>query len=69
MTIETLTDRVIRLEEQMRAIIERESTKQPTSFTKDWRKTVGMFRNDPIMGQIIEAGERVREEDRRQAQS
>ena len=34
---------------------------------KDWQRTVGMFRNDPIMEEIIEAGRRIREEDRQQA--
>ena len=36
---------------------------------KDWRRTVGMFRNDPVMKEIIEAGRRIREEDRQQVGS
>ncbi|MEI8374676.1 MAG: hypothetical protein WCJ35_17765 [Planctomycetota bacterium] len=30
-----------------------------------WRQTVGMFRDDPIVGEMIEEAERIREEDRR----
>jgi hypothetical protein len=30
-----------------------------------WRKTVGMFRGDPIFGEMIEEAQRLREEDRR----
>jgi len=33
----------------------------------DWQKTFGMFVGDPVMKEIIEAGRRIREEDRRQA--
>ena len=32
---------------------------------KDWRRTAGMFDGDPLMREIIEEGQRVREEDRR----
>src|SRR5437762_351176 len=31
----------------------------------DWRSTVGRFANDPIMKEIQEAGQKIREEDRR----
>ena len=30
-----------------------------------WRNTVGMFRGDPIVGEMIEEAQRIREEDRR----
>lgn len=33
---------------------------------KDWRRTVGMFDADPLMQAIIEEGQRIREENRRQ---
>ena len=69
MATETLTQRVLRLEEQMRTMLQKESASQAAPVVKDWRKTVGMFRDDPIMGQIIEAGRRIREEDRLRAQS
>lgn len=32
---------------------------------KDWRRTTGMFDGDPLMKEIIEEGQRVREKDRR----
>jgi len=31
----------------------------------DWMETVGMFRGDPIMAEILEEAARIREEDRR----
>ncbi len=36
---------------------------------KDWRRSVGMFDDDPIMKEIIEEGQRLREEDRKQTNS
>lgn len=69
MTTETLEQRVARLEEQMRVVVSgrADDGTVPPPPRKDWRRTVGMFRNDPIMEEIIEAGQRIREEDRRQA--
>jgi hypothetical protein len=64
MTTETLEQRVEHLEEQVRVLVgERQ---QPRS--KDWRRTIGMFDGDPVMKEIIDEGNRLREEDRRQAQ-
>ena len=34
---------------------------------KDWRTTVGMFTNDPVMKQIHEEGRKIREAEREQA--
>ena len=34
---------------------------------KNWRRTVGMFRGDPIMKQVIDEASRLREEERQQA--
>ena len=34
---------------------------------KDWQRTVGMFRGDPIMKQVIDEALRMREEERKQA--
>ncbi|MDQ2806257.1 MAG: hypothetical protein M3Z04_04950 [Chloroflexota bacterium] len=36
----------------------------PTRRPKDWRRTVGMFANDPIMEGIIAASNRIREAER-----
>jgi hypothetical protein len=35
---------------------------------KDWRSTVGMFDNDPVMRKIQEEGRKIREAERRKAQ-
>ena len=68
MATEALEQRVARLEEQMR-VMESRNHGNETAQPKDWRSTVGMFRNDPVMKEIIEAGHRIREDDRRQAES
>lgn len=68
MATEALEQRVARLEEQMRVMNDRQ-TGSETVPRKDWRSTVGMFRNDPVMKEIVEAGHRIREEDRQQAES
>ena len=36
---------------------------------KDWRRSVGMFDDDPIMKEIQEEGRKIREAERRDAQS
>lgn len=36
---------------------------------KDWQRTVGMFRGDPIMKEVIDEALRLREEERKQAHS
>ncbi|MEK6258601.1 MAG: hypothetical protein AABP62_08260 [Planctomycetota bacterium] len=69
MVIETLEQRVARLEEQMRVMVSSRADERAATPNKDWRRTVGMFRNDPVMKEIIEAGHRIREEDRQQAGS
>ena len=68
MTTEALEQRVARLEEQMRVMNDRQ-TGGEAAPRKDWRSTVGMFRNDPVMKEIVEAGHRIREDDRQQAKS
>ena len=35
----------------------------------DWRSAIGMFANDPVMKEIDIEGRRIREEDRKRAQS
>lgn len=69
MTTETLEQRVARLEAQMRVMVSGRADEGTAVPNKDWRRTVGMFRNDPVMKEIIEAGRRIREEDRQQAGS
>jgi hypothetical protein len=59
----TLEERVATLE-QLVAQLMRISEK--TTRKKDWRRTIGMFDDDPIMQEIVAEGRRLREEDSRQ---
>jgi hypothetical protein len=62
----TLEERVARLEQRIDDL----AGSKATSFqvpAKDWRRTVGMFRGDPIMKQVIDGALRLREEERRLA--
>ena len=61
---DTLEERLARVEQLVEGLVK--NSPRPKR-TKDWRRTVGMFRGDPIMGEIIEAGRRIREEDRQAA--
>ena len=64
MAQDTIESRVARLEEQMSQLIRgRIDEDQPPEDA--WEQTVGMFRGDPIVGEMIEEAERIREEDRR----
>lgn len=62
----TLDERMARVEHLVEELVRKSETPSPS---KDWRRTVGMFDGDPVMKEIIEAGRRIREEDRRQAPS
>jgi hypothetical protein len=57
-----LEQRVSKLEQMMDALLQNVDV---PAHKKDWRRTVGMFDDDPLMKEIIEEGQRVREEDRR----
>jgi hypothetical protein len=58
----TLEERVIKLERLVDMLLHRVDV---SARKKDWRRTAGMFDGDPFIGEIIKAGQRVREEDRR----
>ena len=58
----TLKERVIKLERLVNMLLQRVDV---SVRKKDWRRTAGMFDGDPLMREIIEEGQRVREEDRR----
>ena len=64
MSENTIEERVARLERLLDQLLTRASTSQ--AGRTDWRRTFGMFAGDPVMKEIIDAGRRVREEDRRQ---
>ena len=59
----TIEERVTRLEQLMDQLLQPNA--QPGR--DDWKRTFGMFAGDPIMKEIIEAGQRIREEDRAQS--
>jgi hypothetical protein len=62
----TLEERVTALEEAMAQLLSRSTA---AVGKKDWRSTLGMFADDPVMQEIDEEGRRIREADRQQAQS
>jgi len=61
----TLEERVVALEETVALLL---SQSDSVVSKKDWRSTLGMFADDPIMKEIDEEGRRIREADRQQAQ-
>jgi hypothetical protein len=65
MSQEALESRVARLEEQMSSLIGARTGERPAP--DEWRQTVGMFRGDAIVGEMIEEARRAREEERRRA--
>ena len=58
----TLEERVIKLERLVDMLLQ---CVDVSVRKKDWRRTAGMFDGDPLMREIVEEGQRVREEDRR----
>ena len=62
-----LEQRIPTLEQQMRDVLESiQSASSRDSVTKDWRESVGMFDDHPLMRQIDEAGQLIRQQDREQ---
>ena len=62
---DTLEERLARVEQLVEELVRK--SERPKR-EKDWRRTVGMFRGDPIMKEIIEEGRRIREADRVQTE-
>jgi hypothetical protein len=62
----TLEERVAQLEQRLDELAGGKASTTQTP-TKDWRRTVGMFRGDPIMKEVIDGALRLREEERRLA--
>jgi len=67
MSQQTLEERVAALEHQVEQLTKRLLPGEKLPPKKDWRSTVGMFANDPIMKEIQEEGRKIREADRRRA--
>ena len=62
----TIEERVAALEKTVAQLVARSKS---TSDGNDWRSSIGMFANDPVMKEIDEEGRKIREEDRRKEQS
>jgi len=58
----TLEERVMKLERLVDMLLQHVDV---SMRKKDWRRTAGMFDGDPLIREIIEEGQRVREKDRR----
>ncbi len=58
-----------RLEALEKAVAQLTERSKPALENKDWCSTVGMFANDPVMKEIQEEGRKIRETERRDAQS
>ncbi len=59
-----LDERVDTLEKQVAELMKRIMAPPPE---KDWRSTIGMFTNDPVMREIDEEGRKIREAEREEA--
>lgn len=59
----TLDQRVTALEQEVARLTKLERDAHDHR-EKDWRSTIGMFRGDAIMKQVIDEGRRIREHDR-----
>lgn len=60
----TLEERVVKLERLVEMVLQHVDV---SVRKKDWRRTVGMLDDDPLIREIIEEGQRIREADRRKA--
>ena len=58
----TVEERLNRLEKAVEGVVNQLSG--AGSRKKDWRRTIGMFDGDPVMGEIIEDALRTRDEER-----
>jgi len=60
-------DRLDSLEQQVRKIMDRIGDEnQAAEQGQNWRKSLGMFNDRPVMKDIDEEGQRIRQEDREQ---
>lgn len=64
MADQTIEERVATLE---RELAELKTTVANGSWTKDWRRTIGMFTGDEVMKRIDEEARKYREADRKRA--
>lgn len=59
----TVEERLQALEQQMQDVL----AKMKPAPDKNWRSSLGMFDDDPVMREIDEEGRRIREADREQS--
>jgi len=57
-----LEERLAQLERRVDELAQGKSASG--TVTKDWRRTVGMFRDDPVMKEVIDEAQRMREFER-----
>lgn len=60
MNISTIEERLTQLEKRVDELAQA----KPSGPIKDWRRTVGMFRDDPVMKEVIDEALRAREAER-----
>jgi hypothetical protein len=60
----TVEERLDRLEKIVDKVLSRLSDETRRRKEKDWRRTIGMFDNDPIMKDILDEALRSRDEER-----
>jgi tetrahydromethanopterin S-methyltransferase subunit B len=60
----TLEERIAALEQEVERLSRQLRPREPGR--DDWKSTVGMFANDPIMKEILDEARKIREQDREQ---
>jgi hypothetical protein len=65
----TIEQRLERLEQIVEELRQQASRKPGQPGRDDWRRTIGMFANDPIAKEIIDEALKIREEQRREFRS
>ena len=66
MAQQTIDDRIAAIEKTLAQLV---SQMGSPAKEKDWRSTIGMFAEDPVMRQIQEEGQKIRRAERQEAGS
>jgi hypothetical protein len=67
MSAASVEDRLARLEQQMDVLIRRPRRIENEPAPHEWIESVGMFRGDPVVKEMIDEAARARAEQRQQA--
>ena len=62
--VEELEKRVEEIERVLQTLL---PTRTVTKRSKDWRRTIGIFADDPVMAEIFDRGREIREAEREDA--